>query len=111
MVNFIGRESELATLHGLIGRVTSGAGTSRPGQCLLMRGRRRIGKSALAEEFVRRSGLPSLYFTAARASADEELGQLLADVAASTLPDRAMYAEGAPASWNSALQLLAEAVP
>ncbi|GII80656.1 ArsR family transcriptional regulator [Sphaerisporangium rufum] len=111
MPEFVGREAELRALDGLLTRVKSAAGGSRPGVCVLMRGRRRIGKSALAEEFVGRSGLPHLYFTAARASAEQELEQLLADVADSTLPNRAAFAESAPANWNGALQLLAEAVP
>ncbi len=76
-----------------------------------MRGRGRIGKSALAEEFVSRSGLPSLYFTAARASAEQELRQLLDDVASSDLPHRALFTQTPPANWNSALQLLADAIP
>ncbi|WP_067137862.1 ATP-binding protein [Microtetraspora malaysiensis] len=111
MADFIGRDTELASLQGLLDRVKSGLGHANPGQCVLMRGRRRIGKSALAEEFLRRSGLPHLYFTAARGSAEQELEQLLADVAASSLPHRGLFADAAPANWNSALQLLADAVP
>ncbi|MFG1873502.1 ATP-binding protein [Sphaerisporangium sp. NPDC049003] len=111
MSGFIGREAELAALQGLLDRVTSAAGDPRPGRCVLMRGRRRIGKSALAEEFVTRSGMASLYFTAARASAEQELRQLLDDVASSDLPHRELFVHTPPANWNSALQLLADAIP
>ncbi|WP_214415544.1 ATP-binding protein [Sphaerisporangium fuscum] len=111
MTRFIGREVEIAALRSLLDRVTAAIGEPRPGQCVLMRGRRRIGKSALAEEFVSRTGLPYLYFTAARASEEQELRQLMDDVAASELADRAVFAETPPANWNGALQLLADIVP
>ena len=39
------------------------------GQAILLRGRRRVGKSALVTEFVRRSGVPSVYFAAAKGGA------------------------------------------
>ncbi|RJL34502.1 ATP-binding protein [Bailinhaonella thermotolerans] len=110
-MDFIGRERELGVLGGLLDRVVAEIGTARPGRCVLMRGRRRIGKSALAEEFILRRGVPHLYFTSARGSAELELEQLLADVAESTLPGRGVFAETTPGNWNSALQLLAEAVP
>jgi uncharacterized protein len=111
MTGFVGRKAELDALRTLLDHVRSDQGGARQGLCVLMRGRRRIGKSALAEEFVSRSGLPNLYFTAARASAEQELEQLFADVAASTLPDRDAFAQSAPANWSSALQALADAVP
>ncbi|GGK73639.1 ATPase [Sphaerisporangium melleum] len=111
MTEFVGRDEEIAALRRMLNRVTGAIGQARPGQCVLMRGRRRIGKSALAEEFVRRSGLPSLYFTAARASAEQELEQLLSDVAASDLVDRELFTQTAPANWSGALQRLADAVP
>ncbi|GAA4562289.1 ATP-binding protein [Planotetraspora kaengkrachanensis] len=111
MSAFVGREAELASLQILLDRVTAEIGGARPGRCVLMRGRRRIGKSALTEEFVSRSGLTNLYFTAARGSAEQELGQLRADVAGSPLPHRDVFEDAAPANWNSALQMLADVVP
>ncbi|GGL56267.1 ATP-binding protein [Planomonospora parontospora] len=111
MGGFVGREHELASLDSLLGQVRSEISTARPGRCVLMRGRRRIGKSALAEEFVNRSGLPSLFYTAARADAQTELRQLMDDVSASGLPGKDVFAEMAPSTWNGALQLLADALP
>ncbi|MCG5218268.1 DUF234 domain-containing protein [Streptosporangium sp. KLBMP 9127] len=111
MSRFIGRERELAALGSILDRVRSEIGTSRPGRCVLMRGRRRIGKSALAEEFVGRSGLPSMFYTAAGDAAAAELEQFTADVAASSLPDRGLFADMAPGSWNGALQSLADSLP
>ncbi|NUP66427.1 MAG: ATP-binding protein [Nonomuraea sp.] len=76
-----------------------------------MRGRRRVGKSRLAEEFISRSGVPSLFFTAAQEPLTDQLERFVADVAASDLPGAALFAEVTPASWDSALRLLAQAVP
>ncbi len=64
MAGFIGRERELAALDRALRRVGDGGRAGRPGRAILMRGRRRVGKSRLAEEFVDRAGVPHLYFTA-----------------------------------------------
>ncbi|MDQ2811841.1 MAG: ATP-binding protein [Actinomycetota bacterium] len=111
MIDFVGRDHEIATLAGLLDQIRSEIGTARPGRCLLMRGRRRIGKSALTEEFVLRSGVPTLFYAAAGGSADAELAQFLDDAASSALPGRAVLSEIAPTGWNGALQVLADALP
>ncbi len=111
MGNFVGREHEIASLSRLLDQVRDEIGTAKPGRCLLMRGRRRIGKSALTEEFVLRSGAPALFYAAAGAPAAAELAQFLDDVASSSLPGRAVMSEVAPAGWNGALQVLADALP
>lgn len=108
---FVGREHELAVLQEALDRVGRGTTTGRPGRCILMRGRRRIGKSALTEEFVDRAGAPHVFYTAAGGAADDELAQFLADVAQSSLPAGESLAEATPGSWNTALQLLADALP
>jgi AAA+ ATPase superfamily predicted ATPase len=109
--DFVGRDHEIASLSRLLGQVRAEIGTAKPGRCLLMRGRRRIGKSALTEEFVLRSGVPALFYAAAGASADAELAQFRDDVAGSTLPGRVVMSEVAPAGWNGALQVLADTLP
>ncbi|NUP80116.1 MAG: ATP-binding protein [Nonomuraea sp.] len=76
-----------------------------------MRGRRRVGKSRLAEEFISRSGVPSLFFTAAQEPLIDQLERFVADAAASDLPGAALFDELTPTSWDSALRLLAQAVP
>ncbi|MFC4060770.1 ATP-binding protein [Planomonospora corallina] len=111
MGEFVGREHELASLTSLFDRVRAEIGTARPGRCVLMRGRRRIGKSALAEEFISRSGAPSLFYTSARADARAELEQFTTDVSTSGLPGKDLFAEAAPGTWNGALQVLADALP
>jgi hypothetical protein len=50
---FVGRKTELALLHKRLARVTaSGAGTA-----LVVRGRRQVGKSRLAQEWNRSTGV------------------------------------------------------
>jgi AAA+ ATPase superfamily predicted ATPase len=108
---FIGRKRELGVLGETLESVRAATGSGRPGQCILMRGRRRVGKSSLVEEFIRRCGAPSVFFTAAGGSAEDELDELREAVATSTLPERALFAEESPQQWNSAFRLLAEVLP
>ena len=111
MQRFIGRDRELRTLRAALGEVRGAMGDTQPGQCVLMRGRRRVGKSTLGEEFLRQEAVPSLFFTAAGGSTEDELAELLDAVLGSTLPDRALFAEETPSQWNAAFRLLAEILP
>lgn len=111
MRRFIGRERELRVLREALDGVRAAIGSAEPGQCIMMRGRRRVGKSSLVEEFLRRAGVPSLFFTAAGGSAEAELVELLDAVATSTLPQRSLFAEEAPGQWNAAFRLLAQMLP
>jgi uncharacterized protein len=108
---FIGRDRELRVLQEALGGVGADVGSARPGQCILMRGRRRVGKSSLVEEFLRLAEVPSLFFTAAGGSAEAELAELFDAVATSTLPQRSLFAEEVPNQWNGAFRLLAEMLP
>lgn len=112
MRTFIGRDHELAILGRLLRRVKAGGRAGRPGRAILMRGRRRVGKSRLAEEFVERVDLPYVFFTAS-AQSDRQLDIDLfsAALAASSLPDASLVAEQRPATWDAALHLLASAIP
>ncbi len=69
MRRFIGRDHELRLLGRALRSVHDAVGSEKPGQCLLMRGRRRVGKSSLVEEFLRRTEVPYLFFTAAGGTA------------------------------------------
>ncbi|WP_328914105.1 MULTISPECIES: ATP-binding protein [unclassified Streptomyces] len=111
MQRFIGRKRELRALGTALDQVGEGVGAARPGQCVLMRGRRRVGKSSLVEEFLRRTGVPYVFFTAAGGSAEDELSELLDAVRTSTLPGRDAFVEEAPGQWNAAFRLLAEILP
>lgn len=109
---FIGRRNELGLLEDLLSPVRSGGRSGRPGRAVLIRGRRRVGKSRLVEEFVERAALPSVFFTAVGGSRDEDLAGFVAEVGASDLPDADRFRDfAAPQSWDAALSLLASALP
>jgi hypothetical protein len=98
-------------LQASLAKVDSAGHDPRPGQCLLMRGRRRIGKSSLVEAFVDRAGAPAVFFTAAGASTEVELGALTEAVRSSTLPGRSVFDDAAPGNWSAALRQLAGILP
>jgi hypothetical protein len=52
---FVGRAAELGRLSAMLGRVGDPA-RDLPGVALMLRGRRRVGKSRLVEVFCERSG-------------------------------------------------------
>ncbi len=111
MANFIGRARELAQLDDQLEIVRRGDRDAR-GVAVLMRGRRRIGKSRLAEVFAERSRLPYLVFQAARGSTPERAyADLAASIAASSLPNAAIATAQQPRSLTAALTLLAGALP
>lgn len=112
MDGFIGRDRELALLRSALDRVRSGGRIGRPGRAILMRGRRRVGKSRLAEEFIDRAQVPHLFFTAAaQRSAELDLRQFTAAAAASSLTGARLFENQSPADWTAALSLLAAALP
>lgn len=112
MDGFVGRDRELATLARLLARVEAGGRAGRPGRALLMRGRRRVGKSRLAEEFVERSGAPYLFFTAsAQPSLTADLRLFVGAGSSSSLPGAAGFDGQDPQTWDAALRLLAGALP
>lgn len=108
---FVGRERQFAALQGLLADVGAAIGSPYPGRCLLIRGRRRIGKSTLVEAFIQRAEAPSMFFTATGASAEHELDLLIDDIRSSTLPDRAVFDDATPGNWSAALRQLAGTVP
>ncbi|MCL1801970.1 MAG: AAA family ATPase [Promicromonosporaceae bacterium] len=111
MGKFIGRKFELAQLNGLLEDVVSG-NLPDAGVALSLKGRRRIGKSRLVSEFIKASGVPSIYFQAARnAAASEELHLLMRDIAESDLPAASRAIDAKPESLTSALRILADALP
>ncbi|TDC80408.1 ATP-binding protein [Streptomyces hainanensis] len=112
MRRFIGRQHELGVLRGVLDQVRAAMGAGgAPGQCVLIRGRRRVGKSSLVEEFLRQAEVPAVFYTAAGQSAEQELAELVEAVAGSTLPGGELFVEEAPGQWNAAFRLLAEVLP
>jgi uncharacterized protein len=106
---FVGRETELGHLDEFLDSVRSGGRSGRPGRAVLIRGRRRVGKSRLVEEFLDRRGLPHVYYTAVGGDRDEELAGFVAELADSSLPDagRQVAEFSPPATWDAAFTLLA----
>src|SRR5919109_1285493 len=84
--DFVGRTRELETLDRELGKVAVGVGGERPGRCVMLRGRRRVGKSRLVERFAERSGAPFLFYAATGASPGADLARLARDAQSSTLP-------------------------
>ncbi|MBB4677161.1 ATP-binding protein [Crossiella cryophila] len=112
MNGFIGRRRELDLLTELLVPVRTGGRSGRPGRAVLIRGRRRVGKSRLVEEFVERTGLAHVFFTAVGGTREEDLAGFTTEVARSSLPEADRFADfPAPRSWDAALSLLASALP
>lgn len=112
MDGFVGRRAELETLGDLLAPVRTGARGGRRGRAVLVRGRRRVGKSRLVEEFLLRADLPHVFFTAVGGSKREDLAGFTAEVAESGLPDAARVGDYAmPQTWDAALSLLAGVLP
>ncbi len=110
-MTFVGRRRELDALAAHLDVVREGR-RADPGVAVMLRGRRRIGKSRLVDEFTRRCGAPVVYFQAARrAPLTEELASLTLAVATSALPDASIASDTAPRTLTAALTLLASALP
>src|ERR1700742_4423379 len=95
----------------LLGEVQEQAGTARPGKCLIVRGRRRIGKSALVEEFIDQHHVPSVFYTAEIGASGEPLREFSETVRTSTMPEADVFSEAAPGNWTAALRQLAGILP
>ncbi|NEE02741.1 ATP-binding protein [Phytoactinopolyspora halotolerans] len=108
---FIGRKKELARLNAHLAWVRSG-GADEKGRAVLLRGRRRVGKSRLAEVFCDSSGLPFMIFQASRkAPARRERERFAEAIATSNLAGRDVAVDQSPRDWGAAFRLLAAALP
>jgi AAA+ ATPase superfamily predicted ATPase len=111
MTGFIGRDAEMRELDAIFETVGAER-RQQQGAAVLLRGRRRIGKSSLVTEFIRRSGAPSLYCQASRGLPPaESLARLMRAVAASGLPGAGLAGRVAPASLSDALEIVASVLP
>lgn len=111
MAGFVGRRRELGMLANLLGEVRDQIGAPRPGKCLIVRGRRRIGKSALVEELIERQRAPSVFYTAEIGFGGAPLDAFTEAVRVSTLPDAQVFGEAVPGNWAAALRQLAGMLP
>jgi AAA+ ATPase superfamily predicted ATPase len=111
VIEFVGRDHELHALNWVLDRVREGIGGRAPGECVQLRGRRRIGKSSLVEEFLRRSKVPAVFYTAAQRGTDEELASFWESVVTSNLESRQLAADVRPTDWAGAFRTLAALLP
>jgi AAA+ ATPase superfamily predicted ATPase len=106
---FGGRALDLAVLEREWQGVAAGG---EAGRAVIMTGRRRVGKSRLAEEFALRIPGPSLYFQATKGrSPAAERADLVAAAGATGWPGAGDIADLPVGDWNQALRLLAMALP
>ena len=104
---FVGRQEQLKRLDGMLQRVRAEKDT-KPCKALLIRGRRRVGKSRLVEEFLDRIDVPHLFFAATGRPVRDELRLFAEEVAASDLPGAELFVDVELASWDAAFRLLAK---
>jgi uncharacterized protein len=80
---------------------------------LIIRGRRQVGKSRLAQEFCDSAGVPYLFYTATKgASPVEAVAAFLAELGDSGLPrDRGLVPAEPVRSWPDAFRVLAAVLP
>ena len=107
---FVGRKQPLAQLADML-RSVERSDDRKPGKAVLIRGRRRVGKSRLVEEFVERAGVPFFFYAATGRPPREELKLFVAEAAESSLPGAVAFRDVELSSWDAALRLLATAVP
>ncbi|MCB0032318.1 MAG: ATP-binding protein [Anaerolineales bacterium] len=98
-MSFVSREMELALLHDLY---------SRPGaQLLIIYGRRRIGKTALATEWGQQLNTPYFYWMASQTSATNQLRQFSQALFSFLNPDTPVTATFSYPTWDAAFAELA----
>jgi len=103
MQEFFGRDRELARLRADLDAVR----TDGRGRMVTVRGRRRIGKSWLVEEFIERSDARSVFFAASHQTRERELARFAERIALSDLPSAEIAAGVTFDGWESALLLAA----
>jgi hypothetical protein len=105
MSTFVGRKHELTLLADELARVREDG----QGRFVWMRGRRRVGKSRLVQQFVESTRLPYVFYQAPRRPSGAALERFRDALAGSTLPAAAAVRAGARfESWPAALRLAQE---
>jgi len=104
-MSFTGRHDELDLLASELGRVRE----SGSGAFLWIRGRRRVGKSRLVEQFLLDSRARSVFFRSPRRGPAEALRRFSTAVAQSSLPSAPLFEDGLVVdTWVTALKLAAQ---
>lgn len=108
-MEFQGRAADLDLLTREYRAVADGTGPTR-GKAVIMTGRRRVGKSRLAQEFCDRSGAPYVVFQATHGrNPVAERADFTSAVAESPLPGAELVSGLQAGDWNQALRTLAVA--
>lgn len=100
MATFVGRDAEIETLERELAEVRSTKG----GRLIWMRGRRRVGKSRLAQEFCDRSEARYCFYQAPRRPRQDALADFVEAIRESTLLARDGFDGVAFDSWPAALR-------
>jgi AAA ATPase domain len=99
-MTFVGRHRELEIPCEELRSVRDGQG-----RFIWMRGRRRVGKSRLVEEFLHRSGIRAAYYQAPRRTTEVALRRFAETIAESGLPAADLFGSGVSFdSWPAALR-------
>jgi uncharacterized protein len=111
---FVGRTRQLDQLQDQLDWVRAG-GADQRGRCLLLRGRRRVGKSRLVEVFAEQTlsvhRIPTFWFTCTEGeSAPNERAQFATELASSALTNAADVGDDVAPTWHIALRRLADAL-
>lgn len=112
MSGFVGRQAELEALRRHLDHVREGRADPR-GRALLLRGRRRVGKSRLVDVFCEQADVPYVVHQATRGEIPaRERERFLTAVRQSSLPDVSLLAglQGT-ADWDTAFRQLAAVLP
>jgi uncharacterized protein len=99
MRQFVGRSDLLARIES----EWAAARDQGEGRMITIRGRRRVGKTWLVEEFIDRTQPPSIFFAASRQTGERELALFAQTLAQSTLPSRGQADGVTFATWQAAL--------
>jgi uncharacterized protein len=100
MEGFVGRAQETAQLDAQLGEVRR----TGVGRFVWVRGRRRVGKSRLVQEFCDATGVPYCFYQAVQRPREEALAEFADAVAQSTLDAAGTFADASFSSWPAALR-------
>lgn len=104
MSSFVGRQPYLDRLAADLEEVRR-TGTAR---FVAVRGRRRVGKSRMAQEFLSRADSPYVFFQASKQPLSEEIRLFTEEIGRSSLPAASLVQSGTTFnSWTAAIELIA----
>ncbi len=105
-MEFVGRDTEMAALKAEYDRVKAG----RQGGFAWLRGRRRVGKSRLVQEFCDQIGAPYAFYQAPRREMRVALAAFVDAIARSSLPAAATFDGASYDSWPAAIRAAVQGI-